>query len=73
MGQVVNDYEWERVKIETVLQSLKIKFTLNQNFNNIKFMLNVTYLAIAIAVFSAQKMKCSMKDFFSKCDQISIL
>ena len=73
MGQVVNDYEWERVKIETVLQSLKIKFTLNQNFNNIKFMLNVTYLAIAIAVFSAQKMKFSMKDFFSKCDQISIL
>ena len=73
MGQVVNDYEWERVKIETVLQSLKIKFTLNQNFNNIKVMLNVTYLATAIAVFSAQKMKFSMKDFFSKCDQISIL
>ena len=73
MNQVVNDYEWERVRIETVLQSLKLKFTLTQNFNNIKFMLNVTYLAIAIVVFSEQNMNFSIKDFFSKCDQISIL
>ena len=73
MSQVVNDYEWERVRIETVLQSLKLKFTLTQNFNNIKFMLNVTYLAIAIVVFSEQNMNFSIKDFFSKCDQISIL
>ena len=73
MSQVVNDYEWERVRIETVRQSLKLKFTLTQNVNNIKFMLNVTYLAIAIVVFSAQNMKFSIKDFFSKCDQISIL